>query len=284
MPGDTVADLCFIKDLQLYKREKPYLLFVGKPASAEHEKHTNVELETVSNVPVHDVRGRQHEYTIDEHGFQFVTHQQMFSDFDNENLISQHYLREVEKVISKNIPYANRVLVFDWRLRKQMTTAEANETISPSQLDDRLLLLAPSQTVHSDTTEFSLLKRVKHELPEEADDLLKGRVQLINFWRPLYHEVQNWPLFVCDGQTTPLENLVPVDQVTRSFVGDINYATYSDCYRWYYMSGMRTDEGVLFKSWDTKKGGGAKSKIIHTTVQYQLIPTSLSTLIFCPPP
>ncbi|KAF4959029.1 hypothetical protein FGADI_1907 [Fusarium gaditjirri] len=180
MSGDTVAELSFIKDLDLYKQEKPYLLFVGKPANAENAKHTNIELETVPNIPVHDVRDRHHEYTVDEHGFQFVTHEQTFSDFDNENLINQHYLPEVEKVIYDNVPYAKKVFVFDWRIRKQMTTAEADETFSPSQLVERLLVLAPSQTVHSDTTEFSLIKRVKHELPDQADELLKGRVQMIN--------------------------------------------------------------------------------------------------------
>jgi len=30
-----------------------------------------------------------------------------------------------------------------------------------------------------DTTEFTLLKRVRTELPHEAEELLKGRVQMI---------------------------------------------------------------------------------------------------------
>ncbi|CAG7555136.1 unnamed protein product [Fusarium equiseti] len=208
MPGDAVADLCFIKELDRYRHEKPYLLFVGKPASAENEQNTNVELETVTDIPIHDVRGSQHKYNIDDHGFQFVSHQQTFSDFENEDLIDQQYLPQVQKVISENIPYAKKVFVFDWRvsakslerrcttslkaddyilkLRKQMTTTEADETISPAQLERRLFVLAPSQTVHSGKMQQgsgsympSLLKRVKHELPHEADKLLQGRVQMI---------------------------------------------------------------------------------------------------------
>ncbi|KAL8358302.1 hypothetical protein RB601_009626 [Gaeumannomyces tritici] len=269
MPAEVSVSLEFIKRLELYEREKPYWLFVGKPDHLDDSKLTNVELEVVPGIPAHDVRNDGHSYTLDEHGFQFVTHQQSFSDFDDEEAIRTHYLPQVEEVIRQNVPYAKRVLLFDWRLRRQMSEEEGNALLSANQIQQRSQILAPSQTVHTDVTEFSLLKRVKVELPEEADELVKGRVQMVklpinSFWRPIRHPAHNWPLFVCDGRSVGTGSLVAVDQITRSFVGDIYYAHHDPAFQWYYMSSMGLDEGVLFKSWDT--GTTAPSKVcLHSS-------------------
>ena len=40
------------------------------------------------------------------------------------------------------------------------------------------------QRVHIDHTARSGPQRVRDLLPDEADELLKGRVQVINLWRP----------------------------------------------------------------------------------------------------
>ncbi|KAJ4024688.1 hypothetical protein NW752_003241 [Fusarium irregulare] len=261
MTGDTVISLGFLKDKPLYEREKPYVLFVGKPGIGKNETNTNVELETVRDIPLRDVRGISDSFTLDKHGFQFIAHQQTFCDFEDEDLVKQLYLEEVKEVIQFHVPYAKKVHIFDWRRRKQFSPSEAKERVSAAQLVSRSVILAPSQTVHSDTTEFSLLKRVKRELPDEANELMKGRIQMINFWRPIYHEVQNWPLVLCDAQTADLQDLRAVDQVTRRFIGDIYYSVYNDAMRWHYMSGMQPSEGALFKSWDTSPDGTAKGRL-----------------------
>jgi hypothetical protein len=116
MSHDTVISLGFLKDKPLYKREKPYVLFVGKPDSGGNETNTNVELDIIKDIPLRDLRGASHSYTLDKHGFQFITHQQAFCDFENENLIKQLYLGEVEEVIKIHIPYAKKVHIFDWRV------------------------------------------------------------------------------------------------------------------------------------------------------------------------
>lgn len=87
-------------------------------------------------------------------------------------------------------------------------------------------------------------------MPEAAEELLKGRVQMIKcaechrcpcpidgnpaniFWRPLRHQVHNWPIVLGDGRYTSMSDLVAVDQISRRFVGDIYYVTYSPGYKW----------------------------------------------------
>ncbi|KAI1409003.1 hypothetical protein F5Y13DRAFT_182363 [Hypoxylon sp. FL1857] len=261
MSQSTFIQLRFLKPLEKYQHEKPYWLFVAKPNEADM---TNVALEAVPGIHVHDVRGEEENYKLDEHGFQFVSHGLDFEAFHDNQRIEREYLPQVEEMILKNIPYAEKVFVFNWRVRKEVGEEQMNDPISPAQIQDNSFVFTPSQTVHSDATEFTLKKRVKKHLPEHADNLLKGRVQMINFWRPIHHEVRNWPLIVCDGRSTPLKNLVAVDQIGRRFVGDLYYATYDPGYKWHYMSSMRVDEGVLFKCWDT--GNKSPSKVcLHSS-------------------
>ena len=59
----------------------------------------------------------------------------------------------------------------------------------------------PVQRVHIDHTAKSGPQRVRDLLPDEADDLLKGRVQVINVWRPIRGPLQDAPLAVCDATT-----------------------------------------------------------------------------------
>ncbi|KAI0837551.1 hypothetical protein F5Y06DRAFT_270740 [Hypoxylon sp. FL0890] len=261
MSRSDSVQLRFLKPLEKYQNEKPYWLFVGKPDGVDV---TNVSLEAVSGIPVHDVRGEEQNYELDKHGFKFVSHGIDFEAFNDDQRIEGEYLPQVEEMILKNIPYATKVSVFNWRLRKEMGEEQMDHPISPAQIHDKKFVFAPSQTVHSDATEFTLMKRVKKHLPEQADELLKGRVQMINFWRPVYHEVENWPLIVCDGRSTQLKNLVAVDQISRRFVGDLYYAIYDPGYKWHYMSSMGVGEGVLFKCWDT--GNEAPSKVcLHSS-------------------
>lgn len=53
--------------------------------------------------------------------------------------------------------------------------------------------------------------RVRRHLPEEADRLLKGRVRIINVWRPIRNPVAHKPLAVADWRSVDAEHdLVPV--------------------------------------------------------------------------
>lgn len=113
MPGDAVVQLRFLEPLDKYQHEKPYRLFVGKPDEADI---TNVSLETISNIPVHDVRGEEEKYELDEHGFQFVTYDPEFTAFHDEQQIEFQYLPQVKQMILEKVPYAEKVFVFDWRV------------------------------------------------------------------------------------------------------------------------------------------------------------------------
>ncbi|KAK4445512.1 hypothetical protein QBC34DRAFT_306915 [Podospora aff. communis PSN243] len=257
MASQIPVSINFLKRLELYKTEKPFRIHVGQPAGLPEMRTTNIETEP-KIVMLTDVRGKEGDYNLDTHGFQFVTHHQEFSSFTEAQAVEKEYLPEVETVILDNVPGADRAVVFDWRIRKQLQQSyqDRNVLVSPLELQDPTLALAPSQTVHTGIkmplNTYTLRKRVKMHLGEEAKELLEGRVQMIKqLRRPIKHTAYNWPLVLCDSQTSPLEQLVSVDQVGWRFVGDIYYAPYDPLFRWYFQSAMTTKEGVIIKSWDT---------------------------------
>jgi hypothetical protein len=53
-------------------------------------------------------------------------------------------------------------------------------------------------------------------IPEEADELLKGRVQIINLGHPILGPLRDAPLAVYDASTVEFEELVGADLITMS--------------------------------------------------------------------
>ncbi|HEX4113841.1 MAG TPA: CmcJ/NvfI family oxidoreductase, partial [Stellaceae bacterium] len=109
----------------------------------------------------------------------------------------------------------------------------------------------PALRVHIDHTAKSGPQRVRDFLPDEAEELLKGRVQVINFWRPIHHPVYDAPLAVCDAKSVAPADLVPSDLVYEHRVGETYAVTYNPGHRWFYLSEMRPDEALLIKCCDT---------------------------------
>ena len=53
---------------------------------------------------------------------------------------------------------------------------------------------------------------MRRHLPEaEAEELLKGRYQIVNVWRPIENAASDFPLAVIDWRSTKPEDFVPVD-------------------------------------------------------------------------
>jgi hypothetical protein len=117
MAHQVQVNLEFLKPLDKYKTEKPYRLFVGLPDASDDFPVTNCETEEFC-VSLHDIRGRENNYNLDEHGFQCIRYTHAFSSWDDAESIDTQYLPQVEKSIRENIPDARRVVVYNWRVNK----------------------------------------------------------------------------------------------------------------------------------------------------------------------
>ena len=123
--------------------------------------------------------------SLDANGFALVNHRSAVRDFFDDEEVRRVYYPEVERVL-KQATGAFRVHIFDHTTRRRVAGAQ-DRSDAPRQ---------PVQRVHIDHTARSGPQRVRDLLPDEADELLKGRVQVINLWRPIKGPLQDLPLAV----------------------------------------------------------------------------------------
>jgi hypothetical protein len=132
--------------------------------------------------------------------------------------------------------------IFDHTVRKRVDGV-ADRDGGPRQ---------PVARVHVDHTENSGPQRVRDLIPDEAEELLKGRVQIINLWRPIRGPLKDSPLAVADARTVRPDELIGSDLVYPHRVGETYSVKFSPEHQWYYVSDMVPDEILLLKCFDSK--------------------------------
>jgi hypothetical protein len=200
------------------------------------------------SVPIHDLRPIARSVSLDREGFALVRQTSSVSNFYDEAEVKRIYYPEAERLI-KATTGAGRVFVFDHTVRKRVQGAADVRDGGPRQ---------PVARVHVDHTEKSGPQRVRDLIPDEAEALLKGRVQIINLWRPIRGPVFDSPLAVCDAGTVSPDELVAADLVYPHRVGETYSVKYNPEHRWFYVPAMTVDEILLLKCFDTKTDGRAR--------------------------
>jgi hypothetical protein len=185
--------------------------------------------------------------TLDEQGFAVVHHRSAVRDFQDEAEVRGTYYAEA-KALLKRVTGASRIFIFDHTVRRHI----------PGTQDYRDGVRQPARRVHVDHTARSGPQRVRDLIPEDAEELLKGRVQIINLWRPIRGPVLDAPLALADASSVSPEDLVPSDLVYRHRVGETYAVTHNPRHRWFYLSRMQPDEGFLIKCYDSKTDGRAR--------------------------
>lgn len=215
-----------------------------RPRNYTFEPPAGVPWSNVANeahrVAIHDARPIADKISLDATGFALVEHASAVRDFLDDEEVRRVYYPEVERLV-KEATGADRVFVFDHTTRRRVPGSQ-DRGGGPRQ---------PVQRVHIDHTARSGPQRVRDLLPDEAEELLKGRVQVINVWRPIHGPLLDSPLAVCDATTVRADELVPSDLVYPHRVGETYSVTYSPAHRWYYVPQMRSGEALLLKCSDT---------------------------------
>jgi hypothetical protein len=219
--------------------ERPrYYAFVPEPGEPQpnmvHEAHT---------MKVRSMRPIQSEISLDREGFALVEQRSAVRDLWDDDEVRRVYYPEAAEFI-KQVTGASRVHVFDHVQRRRM----------PGHVGDRRAPgpRQPASRVHVDHTAKSGPQRVRDLLPDDAEELLRGRVQVINLWRPIRGPLQDAPLGVCDARSVDFGDLVPSDLVYRDRVGETYSVKHNPAHRWFYVPEMRPDEALLLKCCDTK--------------------------------
>jgi hypothetical protein len=197
---------------------------------------------------IHSIRPLFDEVSLDEEGFAAIRRDSAVEDFFDDSEVREVYYPEAEELL-KEATGADRVLIFDHVARRHVPGADDRRGTGPRQ---------PVRRVHVDHTARSGPQRALDLAPEESSALLRGRVQIINLWRPISGPLQDTPLAVCDAQSVGTRDLVPTDLVYRDRVGETYSVTHNSAHRWYYLPDMTPGEALLIKCFDSAADGRAR--------------------------
>jgi hypothetical protein len=242
-----------VETLPWVKAELNYLEPTSdRPRTYTYDPPPGVPRTTTVNEPhlvqIADARPILSEVSLDEEGFGLAHHHSRVRDFYDDAEVERVYYREAEQLL-KQLTGADRVHIFDHTVRRRVPGGEDRRSDAPRQ---------PVPRVHVDHTDRSGPQRVRDLLPDEAEQLLQGRVQIINLWRPIRGPLQDAPLAVCDARTVKPEQLVASDLVYQHRVGETYSVKFDPGHRWYYVPQMQTDEVLLLKCYDSKTDGRAR--------------------------
>ncbi|KAJ5542966.1 hypothetical protein N7535_005389 [Penicillium sp. DV-2018c] len=221
---------------------------------------------------VTDLRGQESNFTTDNAGFALYNFPAKEKAFTDDAKVKSDYYAEVEALLRAKLPGVKKVTIFDHTIRRR-TPGSAR---------------SPVQLVHVDQTPKAAEARVRRHLPEdEAEELLKGRYQIINVWRPIENPASDFPLAVIDWRSTVPEDFVAVDllypkewrengevapdpaSMSSTEGYEVKGETYmiapNEGHRFFYVKDMTPEEVLLLKCFDSRSHlmTGGKTDIAH---------------------
>jgi hypothetical protein len=204
---------------------------------------TNERPNRAYNYVVTDVSGDEDKYTLDTAGFQYCRHSSCEKDFVDEAAITSAYYNECEELL-KTITGANRIFFINHKVRRGPTQWHH---LGLENLKNR----GPVTKTHVDQSYAGAELRLRYDLPDEADELLKKRYQIINIWRPIATILKD-PLAIADARSVPDADLVEADMVEHDFAGKQWVVRHSPNHRWYYKYRMTPEDVLLIKCFDSE--------------------------------
>jgi hypothetical protein len=177
------------------------------------------------NFLVTDVSGDEPKYTLDSHGFQYCRHDSQDKAFIDERTTRSTYYQEGEQLL-KHVTGANRVHIFNHKVRRGPTHWH---DLGFDNLKNR----GPITKIHVDQSYVRAERRLRCELPDEADELVKKRHQIIDVWRPI-ETIMKDPIGVADVGSVPDSDLVGAEMTEEDFRGEQWVVRYNPEHQWYY--------------------------------------------------
>ncbi|GES62212.1 GA4 desaturase family protein [Aspergillus terreus] len=235
--------------------------------TADFYTHANDRRE----VTIHDIRGREKEFTLSINGFIYITHDSQHIPITEPTTIKRDLYEETADLLRNSLqPSPTRVRIASHTIRSSFTDLDSEYTGT----------LGPACAAHLDHTPTGAKKYLYEKFPcEEASQLSKTRWAIINVWRPL-KAIKRDPLAVCDGHTLQKGDLLPIrmdySANTRAKDGDSNLRTtveweiamckYGEQQKWYYLSEMGVNDVLLMKIYDSSHGD-APGVAVHSSFE-----------------
>ena len=245
--GEIATDLPHV-DAELHflgrATERPYSYTFDPPDGVARTNLVN----EAHRVPIYDARAAAPDATLDREGFAVLHQRSAVQDFYDEDELRRVYYPETERALAAATGAA-RVFVFDHTVRRRVHGADDRVVGLPRQ---------PVPRVHVDQTEVSGPQRVRDLMGDEAEALLKGRVQVVNLWRPIRGPLRDAPLAVADARTVGADDLVGSALIYPDRVGETYAVRFNPAQHWFYVPAMQPDEALLLKCYDSASDGRAR--------------------------
>ncbi len=246
------------------KAELNYLSPSGsRPRTYTYDPPDGIPRSTITaethRVDIRDVRAVAGAVSLDQNGFGVLNQRSAVTNLYDDDEVRRVYYPEAEEAL-KAATGADRVFIFDHTVRRRVPGAA-----------DRPGARQPVARVHVDHTAKSAPQRIRDFLGAEAEEMLRGRAQVVNLWRPIRGPLLDSPLAVCDAATVDSGDLVPSDLVYRDRVGETYSVTFNPAHRWYYVSEMQPDEALLLKCYDSRQDSPARFAP-HSAFQHPTTP------------
>ncbi|MBK8063244.1 MAG: methyltransferase [Betaproteobacteria bacterium] len=231
LPESTTAEIAYTVDTG----EK---LVNGSPAPG-----VRLNTGTYDHRTVRIRNGRGAGYTLEKDGFELVEHHTRATDLFDARQLQEVYYPEMVELVRRRTGAA-RVVVFDHTLR-----SGDEEERNANKLRELV------HNAHNDYTEWSGPERVRILLPDEAEELLKRRFAIIQFWRPTHHTLESTPLALARAASVAPEDLLVAERHHPGRIGQIYRLRYNPAHEWVYFPRMRREEGILFTVYDSARDG-----------------------------
>lgn len=215
---------------------RPTPIIIGKGRITNERPHL------AHNFTVADISGDEDGYTLDSHGFQYCHHESFETDFVDEQAIQTAYYDECKQLL-KHVTGGSHVHIFNHKVRR-----------GPTQWHhlgfDNLKNRGPVTKTHVDQSYDGAELRLRWELPDDADELVKRRYQIINIWRPVSTILKD-PIAVANASTVPDCDLVEADMMENDFLGKQWVVRHNPNHRWHFKYLMTPQDVLLIKCFDS---------------------------------
>ncbi len=203
------------------------------------------------SMPIADARRAPAPPAVDREGFELRDAPTAVTDFLDEAQVRDVYYREASE-LALAVTGATRAFVFDHLVRRRESDRAAL-TFGRSAGGRA----AANGRIHNDYTEDSGRHRLALVLGDR-DAAAVRRFGIVNIWRSINGPVRDTPLAVCDARTVTAADLVAGEVRYPRRTGEIYLALHSPLHRWSYYPAMDRHEALVFKQYDSRRGGVAR--------------------------
>ncbi|RKK89174.1 hypothetical protein BFJ68_g16779 [Fusarium oxysporum] len=233
--GSTVQSSMYYLDRTQYDVEKPYSMrYLPDGIPQSNFKKVKYPM-TVKSMRKHGVDS----FRLNECGFQRIelNSKLSYEEFWDNQRVQEVYIEEVKDALKAELG-AKHVHVLDYAVRKR------HESFP----------ISTGKEYESDFTVEEVERMVKVLYGDRADEILKGRWQAINLWKPIKGPLNDWPLGLCDARSMDFENdTIPSDIVFDDFFTENLQILHNPNFEWYYLPDHNTWEALIFKSADSEE-------------------------------